>query len=549
MTSFFPLPIEHAKRTDPCDFIPTVPDPTGSGERMWKIVGQMKLTQGARAGEPFKNVACPWQEKLVRTFWSEDENGQPLFDELFLLCAKKQGKSELSGKLMLGQALFNPIQRGNEICIAATQEQAKFVYDSMATSVESDSFLKERFLVRRYRSDICDTKTGAILRAAAPEAGTLVGVQPAFYVVDELHILGNSPKAAGVIRQLSSGAAVFDRAKGITITTAPLKRAEGIYQSTYNRAKRILAGESEGDRMLPIMFELPDECLDDIENHEDKFWMANPSMGSTFSQEWFMSEYRQSRNDHDPSRWANFLSQHLNINAGEVIGVDQWIPMDKWDALMEPYVDLEWIKANCDGLIVSADAGASDDPTSCMVLGEKDDLIYVWCQQYLSEEGYKRREGQTDYDAFIARGELVICPVGQDLMKVMSLVDDLHSTGKLRGLSVDPYKMKAFKNQLESSNQITVYDAPQNWKMGSFIAEADRLIYQGKIRHNGNHMLRWNMGNARLVEKGNAVALEKPQSLAWSKDKIDGAITLIMCLMGRAELPKSLGGDVSWMIG
>jgi phage terminase large subunit-like protein len=202
------------------------------------------------------------------------------------------------------------------------------------------------------------------------------------------------------------------------------------------------------------------------------------------------------------------------------------------------------------------DAGGSDDPTSIMVAGFYDEHMYVWNHQYLSEEGYKRREGQNHYDSYLARGELTICPVGQDLRLVMDVIRNIDSS-KLSGIAIDPYRMKAFKHQIEQGELITddpfakvrVVDCPQNWKMSSFIAEADRMIFQGLIHHNGNSMLRWNIANAKIAEKGRAVALEKPDNIAWSKDKIDGAICLVMVLMGRNELPEALGADVSWWIG
>jgi hypothetical protein len=51
----YPLPVPHAERTDPCDFIPDLPagDWTGDGSRVWSILERLKLTEGEHAGKAF----------------------------------------------------------------------------------------------------------------------------------------------------------------------------------------------------------------------------------------------------------------------------------------------------------------------------------------------------------------------------------------------------------------------------------------------------------------------------------------------------------------
>ena len=90
----FPLPIPHEERTDPCQFIPDCEDRHGAGERMWRIMSMLRITQGKLAGKTLGEVAPPWQEKWIRTLYgTTEDNGSRTYDEAFLLIAKKQGKA------------------------------------------------------------------------------------------------------------------------------------------------------------------------------------------------------------------------------------------------------------------------------------------------------------------------------------------------------------------------------------------------------------------------------------------------------------------------
>ena len=192
----FPLPIPHAERTDPCQFIPDTDDPHGYGEKMWSIMARLQITQGPLAGKTLAETAPAWQEKFVRSLYgATDADGRRLYDEALLLISKKNGKSTLTGMLAVAHCLTFPEERGSGVLPADTREQAGLVYDSMASTIEADPFLLRQFHVRRYRHDVLHKETGTTLKAIASELASTVGSQPSLYVADELHLL--------LIRQLN----------------------------------------------------------------------------------------------------------------------------------------------------------------------------------------------------------------------------------------------------------------------------------------------------------------------------------------------------------
>jgi phage terminase large subunit-like protein len=528
----FPLPIVHEQRETALDFIPTVEDCTDRGELMWQVLSQMKITQGPLSGKRLGEMAPPWQEKWVRTLYgaTQLQTGLPLYDEAFLLIAKKNGKSSLIGMLAVAHNIAFPEPRGLTVVLAATKEQAGLCYDSMAATIEADTYLAKQFQVRRYRADILHNQTGSVLKAVATEMSATTGTQPNFYVCDEVHLIGERQNGAAMVRQLSSGASVRKQSLGIYISTAPVGASKGIFKSLYDRGHRILSGEAEGDRLLPTFFELPGDTDPD---DRSLWWMANPSMNFTFTEDWLHREYDIAKADPDTSNLANFYSQHLNIPAQEVMGIDRWIPLQVWDSHEAPGLSLPRLISESEALWCGIDAGVRDDPSAIVVLGKVlgEDQYLVWSHQWLHVDGFEKRREHAPYEQFRDAGELTVCNRdGQDVAELVGIIEsDLIASGKLAAVGVDQYKLASLIDAVEARG-VSVVAVPQRWQMSKFIIQTDRMIHEGKIKHFGGPMLRFNFANVQVQERGRGLALTKPGEVSVSKLKIDGAVCLVMRL-------------------
>jgi phage terminase large subunit-like protein len=498
-------------------------------------MSRLKITQGPLAGKTLGECAPRWQEKFVRSLYGNTgSDGRRLCDEVFLLVGKKSGKSTLTGMLAVAHTLCFPEQRGAGVLLADTREQARLVFDSMAATVRADPFLAKQFHVRDYKHEVEHRPTGTVVKAIASELASTVGTQPSFYVCDELHLLGLRPKGAHLVRQLSSGAAVRANPLGVYITTAPVDVASGIYQSMLNRARRVTAGEAPGDRLFPVLFELPP----DVDPDDPKWWWhANPSMGTTFSLAWLKREHGIAQQDPDPSALTHFYSQHLNLAAGETLGIDRWLPLAAWDRCKAPGITLDTLVSQCeDRLWLSIDAGGRDDPTCLGVLGETEDSSLLWwAHQWLHTDGYERRRAAVPLDDFVQAGDLTLVSEDNgDLAALQAMADTLRP--HVVAVGVDPYGLREVVRDLESKG-VTVHGIPQGWRMTPFIHEAARAVHGGKLQQYGGPLMRWNIENCRLEERGEAVALTKPSGASVGSKKIDGAVALVMALAAHAETP------------
>lgn len=525
----FPLPVPHAERTSTDQFFPQIDDPTGDGERIWSILGMMKITQGRGAGKRLRDIAPAWQERWVRTlFGAVKADGTKAFNESFLLISKKNGKTTLAGMLAVAYSMAFPIERGSTLILAATKEQAHLAYDSMASTIEADPFLSRRFKVRRYRADIIHLETGTVLQAIAAHFAATVGSIPSFFLVDELHLLGQTPKGANLVKQLSSGAAARERSMGLYISTAPLagQLASGIYSATLGRSRRILAGEAPEDKLLPVLFELPPDT--DPDDHKN-WWMCNPSSGYTVTDQWLRNEFQIAKNDPEPHALAHFRSQHLNIHSAETIGVDRWNIGRVWDELVDKSITFESLIRDATQFFVGVDAGGMNDATALLIIGQMPDGAYqVWAHQWFCQQGYLEHCEHNEYDQWITEGELsVVDEPGDDLKEVFDMIWRLYATARLAAVGVDPYGLHELAKQLEARGA-NVFGIRQGWQLTPHIDAIERICFSGMLRQFGGSMLRWNIHNARLEERSGAKTLGKPQGAAMGKDKIDGAVCLVL---------------------
>jgi phage terminase large subunit-like protein len=427
-----------------------------------------------------------------------------------------------------------PEPRGVGILLASTREQARHVADSMVATIMADEWLQTQFHVRSYKHEVEHIETGTIIKTVAAELSATVGVQPSFFVCDELHMLGQKEKGAKLVRQLMSGSAVRKNPLGILISTAPLGPGAGIYQSIYNRAHRILAGEGDGDRMFPVCYELPP----DVDPNNPKWWAhANPSLGRTFTLEWLKREHQQAINDPDPSALEHFYSQHLNLAAAQNLGVDRMVPLRVWDSCADPGITLASLVQRCPKKIwAGVDAGGLDDLTSAAVVGETETGdVLVWAHSWVHSSGYEYRRQSTPLAEFKHAGDLTVFDeVNSDLEAVAETIESIKD--HVQAIGVDPHGLRAMTRRLEEQG-LQVLGVPQGWKLSPHIHQAVRDIHSGKVRQYAGGLTRWCISNARVQENGQAISLVKPSGASVGSSKIDAAIAVVLALAARSEVP------------
>ena len=261
----------------PLDMLPVVPDPTGRGARAWSIMSRLPITEGEHAGKLIGENAPPWQERLTRLLFGHvDAQGRRIIREAFACISKKNGKTSYAAALALTKLLLDEERREQVTCIAATRQQAHIAFDAMAAMIRVDEELGRRFHIVEHRHVIEYPSTNSRATAIAAELASVVGFNPSLAIVDELHLLGATPKGAKLVGQCRTGNVTRREPLIFSISTAPLDRIEGIFGATYGKAKRVISGAEIDPTFFAWICEVPPDL--DPENPANWFW-SNPSLG------------------------------------------------------------------------------------------------------------------------------------------------------------------------------------------------------------------------------------------------------------------------------
>lgn len=501
----------------PLDMIPLVPDPTGRGARAWRILARLPITEGEHAGRLIGENAPPWQERMTRLIFGHvDVRGIRLIREAFACIGKKNGKTAFAAALALTKLLLNEEQREQVVCLAANRMQARIAFDSMAATIRADEGLGERFEIVEHRHSIKYAATNSTATAVSAELASLVGFNPSLALVDELHLLGATPKGAKLVNQARTGNVGRREPLIVSISTAPLDRSEGIFEATMAKARRVIAGEE----IDPHFFAWICEMAAGLNPSDPANWhWSNPSLGYTLSLERLKSSFASAQSD--PAALRDFRSQNLNIAPEESAGEERWLSLAEWDAAADATITLEALIEEARFVYIGCDAGGLDDLSAITALGKKaDGGFLVWSHQWIARRGYEKRKSVNAYDDFIAAGELTTFDNGAgDIEGFREVVSLAAESGKLALIGVDAYGATELGVAFSDCGA-EVQAVPQGWKLTPAVSWVGRRLADGNIRHSAAALMRWNVGNAVVTRQGNATSVSsrppsvRPRSMA-----------------------------------
>jgi phage terminase large subunit-like protein len=515
----FPLEVEPQTALD---MIPVVSDPTGRGARAWSILSRLPLTEGEFAGRRIGEHAPPWEDRLTRLlFGHTDDRGLRMIREAFISMSKKNGKTAYGAAVALTKLLLDEEQREQVLFLAANRLQGRLAFEAMSAMIRADGVLGERFEVVDGRHLIRYLPTDSVARAISSEMASIVGTGPSLAVVDELHLLGGTPRGAQLVSQIRTGSVSRREPMLLSISTAPVDRAEGVFAATYDKARRVIAGEEVDARFFGWICEVPANL--DPEAPANWHW-SNPSLGFTVTRERLESDLARARSD--PQSLRAFRSQNLNISPEDTAGEGRWLALEAWDAAADTTLTIDRLLAESKLIVAGIDAGGLDDLSALVLLGRTGaDRFLVWSHQWLSRQGYAKRAATNPYDEFIAAKELTIFDGGDaDIEEIATIMQRVSATGDLSLIGIDAFGATGLSDALAPTS-VEVVSVPQGWRLTPSLSWVERQIAEAALTHSGSGLMRWNMGNAVVTRVGNARSVTK--ATAVGAGKIDGVAALL----------------------
>lgn len=334
-----------------------------------------------------------WQKAtLCLMFGIVDENGLRIFREVFMVMGRKNGKSLFASAIIAYMVYLDGEYGARVYCLAPKLEQAAIVYENFFKMVTREPELSD--LAKKRRSDVYLEETNTTVRPLAFNAKKSDGFNPHLTVCDEI---ASWPTEQGLKQYEVMKSALGARKQPmiLSISTAGYVN-DGPYDELMMRSTAVLQGSSDERRLLPILYMIDDPAKwDDI----DELRKANPNMGVSVSEDFFLEEIAIARNS--MSKLAEFKTKYCNIKQSST---QAWLPYEVVDAVTHEELSIESFRGHyCVGGI---DLSQTTDLTACCVVIEREGKLYTFAKFFMPEnkiDELQQREG-VPYRLYVNQG-------------------------------------------------------------------------------------------------------------------------------------------------
>lgn len=500
----------------------------------------LKCTQGEWAGHTIKLMPWQWEEVILPLFGTLKKDGLRQYRYCYLEIPKKSGKSPLAAMLGL-YGLCADGEASPEVYIAAADiSQASYVFRYAAQMVRENLTLRKRLKIVDSRRRIINLGNNGFMQVLSSESYTKAGINPSMLVFDELHCQSSDE----LWNTLTSGTDYARKQQVvIAMSTAGVYNKQSLWWRVRTKAQQVKAGIIKDPRFLPVLY-VADPEKDNPE--DEKLWIkVNPSIGHIFTLDKIREEFKEVKND--PIAYQNFLRYRLNF---PIRSLKKWMPLQKWDKCAGIVDEESLIGRRCYG---GLDLSLKLDMTAFIMVFEPDDdgMIDIVCKFYCPEGGIMKRSqvDRVSYDIWQQQGFLTATP-GEtvDYAFIEKDIVELAKKYDIQQIGFDPWKATSTYNHIMT--EFNPMNDPNGFQMVEIRQGAKSMhepaqdllvnVMNGKIRHGGNPILRWNMDNMVMRSDANEnLTPDKGKAI----ERIDGGVALIMA-WGRMIFAKEDFGDI-----
>ncbi|WP_336938974.1 terminase large subunit [Acinetobacter modestus] len=512
-------------------FEPLFPAEADMALRVFKELIVVDVTGKPTIGE----ITAQWVFDFVAAIFGalEYQSNQRLINEFFLLISKKNTKSTMAAGIMLTAIILNSREAAEFIIIAPTKKVADNSFTPLKNMIRADPELNALFSVSEHTRTITHRTTNAVLTVVAAETGSSAGAKGAYILVDELWVFGERANAESMLEEATGGMASFPEGFLIYLSTQSDKPPAGIFKKKLDYARKVRDGEIINPSFLPVLYEFPQEMIDDESYlNPEFFYVTNPNLGRSTHIRFLTNKYQQAQENGDESVQI-FLAKYLNIEIGLNKRADRWAGADFWQ--LSAYKDKLFIESILDLselCTVGFDGGGLDDLFGMAVIGrDKDDRSkwYCWNRAWAHPIVLLRRKDiAPTLQDFRDQGDLVIVEnIGDDVSQAAKICKRIYDAGKFpekAAIGLDKLGMPSLQDGLlEEVPFELLIGVPQGYQLSGYVQTTERKVAEGKFLHAGQPMMNWCVGNAKGVYQGNAMTIRKQES---GKAKIDPLIAM-----------------------
>ena len=505
-------------------------------------------TEGPLAPQPLKLEV--WQKAMLSAIYGiVNEDGNRVFREIFLLVARKNGKSLISSSVAKHEWMESGYG-ARVFCVSPKVDQSDIIYNCIWNMTQLDPEwreLKEKsqekdtqhrkiyddsMLARHRQTDLCIPAANATVKKLSYYSRDLNGYNPSLTICDEVASWKGSN---GLVAWETMRSAMGARPDSfIMACTTSGYENDSIYDELMKRSTRFLLGDSKEKQLLPFLY-----MVDDVAKWNDlnELRKSNPNLGVSVSVDYMLNEIEVAEGS--LSKKKEFITKYCCQKQNSSMA---WLDAKAVEDMGGSPLRLEDFRGHyaCAGI----DLSQTTDLTSCCCLIEKNGELYVFSKFFLPAERIQdaiKRDG-VPYDIYIQRGLLQVS--GQNYVDYhdcynwfVELVEKYTILPLIVGY--DRYSIAYLRTDLQ--NYGFHLDEVYQWgdNLHGTIIETQGLIEDRKIHIGDNDLLKSHLLNSAVkisVERGNGKLVKLKPTL-----HIDGTAALLDAMVVRQKYYGEIG--------
>ena len=471
------------------------------------FIEQLEHSTGDYAGKPFKLEG--WQAFIVwNMFGFLNPDGSRRFTRAYVEVPRKNGKSTFSSAVML-YGLIADGESAAQIYSAATKlEQAMMVFGESVRVCQNVGWLRDELSVNNSTNNRRIVYGQSIYRPLEWSPDKQDGLNTHFAVIDEYHAHPND----GLYNVLRNSMGARRQPLLFTITTAGFNRESPCYKHR-NYCASVLSGAIKDDALFSVIY-----TLDEGDDWTDsKNWAkANPNWGvSVYPRQLEQALTEAKEFVH---KEVEFKTKLLNVWTDTAL---TWITDSVWMDCTEA--------GEVDGICYGGlDLASTGDFCAFSLYFPEYSAIRSW--YFLpSEAAYRRKDAAgASIRQWIADGQIIATDGNvTDYSYIKAKVIELAQQYDIKDIAFDRFNASQLVIDLQNEG-LQMFPFGQGFiSMSSPTKELERLVKDAQLKHDGNPVTRWMMGNILLKsDPAGNIKIDK----AKSGDKVDGPVSIVMAL-------------------
>lgn len=471
-----------------------------------------------------------WQRALVAAmFGLVDKDGYRFYREIFIVVARKNGKSLLMGAIATYIAFLDG-EHGGEIYFLATKlDQTDHVWSAVSQIIEKEPLLEKR--VKRGRRDYYIKETNTLIKPLVFAPKTSDGFNVTLAVNDEVHAWAGN-RGLMLYNTMRSGFGSRKQPLMVSISTAGHEN-EGIYDDLITRSTRFLNRDSRERRLLPFLYR-----MDDPEKWHDisEIKKANPNIGVSVPESFYDEEIAIAYDN--LSKRREFLMKYCNVKQS---ATEAWID----NRLLEGAVKLFTLDDFRNTYAVGGvDLSQSVDLTAASVVIEREGILYAFCQFFMPAKRYEVaiEDDNTPYDIYLQQGVLTLSGENHvDYKDVYNWFVNVQTQYKIYLLKIgfDKHMARYLVDDLANFG-FHMDDVFQGDNLAPIVRDLQGTIKDGGFIIANNHLLKAHFLNVAL-KHNNEKRTFRPVKTEQRK-RIDGFVAVVDALTVRHKYLGEVGG-------